>query len=242
MKLCIDYNCLLLAMGMILFQSCRSVKQSPKYGFNEGYYKSKIHHKKLKKVYIVPGDDSIKVYTQKTLKKAFIDTMQSFKIAFPSNSKPAEFEQYSFRQNTFDIDAISIILRYRPAVAPFPNQFSSAPYNVAAYFGYRTDLYHMKYEQTPLGAYRRNMLHYGFSFGAFTGIGSGNINSSVTADSVNVSYDALINVSGLAAFIGVERFTYGVTLGFDHLPDKNRKHWIYQGKPWIGLSIGWNLH
>jgi hypothetical protein len=238
----IIYYCLLALTAQLLFQSCQTIKQSPKYGFNEGYYKSRIHHKKLKKVYIVPGDDSIKVYTKKAIQRTFVDTLQSFKVAFPSNIKPDEFETYSFRKNTFDIDVISILLRFRPAVDPYPDQFSSASFNGSIFFGYRTDIYHMKYKQTPLGAFRRNMTHYGFSVGAFSGIGSSNINGSVTQDSLQISYDAPINVSGVAVFIGVERFTYGVTLGFDHLLDKNKKLWIYQGKPWIGLSIGWNIH
>jgi hypothetical protein len=52
----------------------------------------------------------------------------------------------------------------------------------------------------------------------------------------------MINQSGVAAFLAIERFTYGISFGVDHLLDKNRKYWKYQGKPWIGLSLGFNLH
>ncbi len=233
--------CLIIAIVIASLQSCQTLKQSPKYGFNEGFYKSRIHHKKLKKVYIVPDADSIKVYTKKAIERSFVDTLQSFKIAFPANKKPEEFENYTFWKNSFDIDVITIFFKYRPSVGTIPIQFTSASFNGSFYLGYRTDLYHLKYKQTPLRVFKRNITHYGFSVGAFTGFGSANINNSVTQDSVTISYDGPINMSGIAAFLAIERFTYGITFGYDRLLDRNKKYWIYQSKPWIGLSIGLNL-
>jgi hypothetical protein len=111
---------------------------------------------------------------------------------------------------------------------------------MSAYFGFRTDSYHLVYKETPLRQFKRNVLHYGFSVGLFTGLGSAHVNA-ITQDSTTVSYDAMINQSGVSAFLAIERFTYGISIGVDHLLDKNRKLWKYQGKPWIGLSLGFNL-
>lgn len=233
--------CATMAILIILLQSCHTLKSSPKYGFNEGYYKSRIYHKKLKQVYVVPGEDSIKVYTHKALQKAFVDPQQSLKIAFPANQKPDEFENYLFRRHSYDIDLTTIVFKRRPWVGEIPSQFSPASLNWSVYFGYRTDIYHLSYEQTPLRAYKRNISHYGFSMGLFTGIGVANINNMVTRENVTIPYDAAINVTGLAGFFAIERFTYGITFGYDHLLDQNRKHWIYQGKPWVGLSVGLNI-
>ncbi|MDQ3277571.1 MAG: hypothetical protein M3Q06_04555 [Bacteroidota bacterium] len=69
-------NGFLLIILAVLLQSCLTLKQSPKFGFNEGYYKSRIHHKKEKKVYVVPDGDSIKVYTKGAIKKAATDTLR----------------------------------------------------------------------------------------------------------------------------------------------------------------------
>jgi len=239
-KLNNKHSCLLLLVLAVLLQSCLTLKQSPKFGFNEGYYKSRIHHKKEKKVYVVPDGDSIKVYTKGAIKQALTDTLRPFKIAFPATEKPDSFEHYVFKSNALDVDLITTLLKYRPAIASKPYQFAGIPFNMSAYLGYRTDAYHLVYKETPLHQFKRNVLHYGFSVGVFTGIGSAHVNA-ITQDSTNVSYDAMINLSGVAAFLAVERFTYGLSVGVDHLLDKNRKYWKYQGKLWIGLNIGFNL-
>ncbi len=236
-----ESNCLLAAIIIIALQSCHTLKNSSKFGFNEGFYQSRIYHKKLKKVYVVPGEDSIKVYTQKALQKNTFDPQQSVKIAFPAAQKPEAFEDYIFRSHSYDVDLTTIIFKRRPWVGDIPSQFAGASLNWSLFFGYRTDWYHLKYSQTPLRIYKRNIVHYGFSMGVFSGIGATHINGQLTRDNVQIPYDAAINVSGIAAFIAIERFTYGITFGFDHLLDNNRKHWIYQGKPWAGLSVGMNI-
>jgi hypothetical protein len=225
-----------------LMTSCDSLKQSSKYHLNEGYYKSKLYHKKLKRIYLVPGDDSIKVYTAKRLKNNFIDTTASLKIAFPANHKPADFDNYIFRKNTFDIDVLSILFKYRPSTREIPNQFTTSIYNGAIYLGYRTDIYHLKYKESPLHLFKRNITHYGFSVGMFSGIGASRIDENVTDPQINVQYDGFINLSGVAVILAVNKLSCGLTMGFDHLLDKYRHSWIYQGKPWIGIALGLNLN
>src|SRR6476469_6481120 len=156
-------SCLGTVVLVLLLQSCQTIRQSSKHGFNEGFYKSRLSHKRLKKVYVVPDTDSIKVYSLKKLKRAPIDTTQSLKIAFPANKKPAAFENYLFRQNTFDADLQTMLFRYRPARQPYPRQMSTS-FNGVVYLGYRTDLYHLQYRQTPLRVYKRGIRHYAFSF------------------------------------------------------------------------------
>ena len=79
-------------------------------------------------------------------------------------------------------------------------------------------------------------------FGVFTGIGATSINEHVTRNAVNIQYDGLVNPSGLAAILAVDKLTFGLTFVYDHLLDKNHNLWIYQGKPWIGLGVGLNLN
>ena len=232
----------LILLILLFSESCEVLKHSSKYSFSEGYYKSRLEHKKLKNVYVIPADDSIKIYTAKRLRDALPDTTSSLKIAFPAQGRPSGFTHYTFRQNTFDVDVLSILLKYRPAIHGFPNQLNTSILNGAVYLGYRTDLYRLKYKQTPFRIYKRDVTHYGFSFGVFTGIGATRMDEFVTLHRIDIQYDGFVNPSGVAAIVGVDKLSFGLLLGEDHLLDKNRKLWIYQGKPWIGLSVGLNLN
>ena len=227
---------------VILLQSCQTIKQSSKYGFNEGYYQSKLFHKKLKSVYVIPGEDSIKVYTTKALSKTSVDTVQSLKIAFPANHKPGNFDNYIFKQNSFDIDILSILFKFRSSVSGFPRQLNTSILNGAIYLGHRSDFYQLKYKKTPLNVLKRSITHYGFSIGGFTGIGASRIDPWVTQNALDIEYDGLVNVSGIALIIALDKLSFAVTLGVDHLLDQNSDVWIYQGKPWWGLGIGLNLN
>lgn len=233
------YICSLMAVFVL--SSCSFLKNSPKYGFSEGYYKSHLFHKKEKKVYVVPGDDTIKVYTAKSLQNVQVDTTQSLKIAFPQNQKPLQFANYLFRKNTFDIDVLTIPFKYRPAVRNFPRQLNAA-FNGAVYLGYRSDLYRLSYEQTPLRIFKREITHYGYSFGFFTGIGTARIDEYVTGNGINIQYDGVVNLSGINVIVGVEKVSLGLAAGVDHLLDPNHQYWVNNGKPWIGLSFGINLN
>lgn len=232
----------LLCLSLLFtLSACTFLKNSPKYGFSEGYYKSRLFHKKDKKVYVVPGDDTIKVYTARGLQKEQVDTTQSLKIAFPQNQKPLQFESYVFRKNTFDIDVLTIPFKYRPAVHGFPRQLN-ATFNGAVYLGYRSDIYRLSYSQTPLRIFKRDITHYGYSVGVFTGLGTARIDEYVTNNGINIQYDGVVNLSGINIIAGVEKVSLGLAVGVDRLLDKNRKYWVNHGKPWIGLSFGINLN
>ncbi|MCY7423185.1 MAG: hypothetical protein LH478_15740 [Chitinophagaceae bacterium] len=226
---------------LVLSASCSAIKNSSKYGFSEGYYKSRLFHKNQKKVYVVPTEENIKVYTAKSLQKEYVDTMQSLKIAFPPNQKPLQFASYVFKQPSFDIDVLSIPFKYRPAVRGFPKQLN-ATFNGAVYLGYRSDMYRLSYTQTPLRLFKRNIMHYGYSIGLFTGLGTARIDEYVTNNGINIQYDGAVNLSGLNIIAGVGKISLGIAVGVDNLLDKNRKYWVNQGKPWVGLSFGLNLN
>ena len=68
------------------------------------------------------------------------------------------------------------------------------------------------------------------------------MNPSVTNNQITTEYDGLVSSKGLAGIIGINNFTIGLALGYDNLLDANKKKWIYQGKPWIGLAFGLNLN
>jgi hypothetical protein len=231
----------MLCSAVVSFAGCRSIRESPKNGFVEGYYYSRLFHKKLKHIYIVPMEDSIKIYSAKKLKEG-VDTSNAMKLVLPAHEKPADFESYSFKKASLDFDVINILFKFRPSVEGFPPQFNNNILNGALYLGRRMDIYKLNYKKTPLGQYSRTTTHYGYSFGLFSGFGASRIDEYVTLGAVAIEYDGVVNISGVGASIAIDKLNFGINLGFDHLLDKNHNAWIYQGKPWLGLSIGLNLN
>src|SRR5690349_3076445 len=147
---------ILFPYAVVLFCSCSALKNSPKYGFTEGYYVNRAFPKAERKVYVVPTADTIKVYTAQSLQKAVVDTTKILKIAFPQSERPANFESYLFRKNSFDLDILTIPFKYRPAVDGFPRQLN-ATFNGAFFLGYRSDLYSLNYKQSPIRVARRDV-------------------------------------------------------------------------------------
>jgi len=222
-----------------LWAGCQTLRNSPKYSFAEGYYSSRLYHKKRKKVYIVPSDDSIRIYSAKRISRG-ADT--ALKLAFPPNARPATFNDYNFRQLSLDFDVLNLLCKFRPSQKGFPPQFNNNILNAALYLGRRADVYQLRYRRTPLGADRRTITHYGYSFGVFAGFGGAHIDEYVTRNALAVQYDGLVQIAGVAAIVGIDRVNFGLNIGVDHLLDGNRRLWIYQGKPWLGVSIGLNLN
>ena len=233
--------CIVAITIFSVLSSCETLKHSAKHGFTEGFYRSHLHLQELKKVYVLPSDDLIKVFSVNTLKKSVIDTSESLRIAFPPDTKPLEFKTYLFRKNSFDLQALTVLFRYRPGLKNFPRQLTQS-YNGAVYVGYRTDIYRLSYKKTPIQLYKRSITHYGFSVGVFSGIGSERIDEFNTLNGISFEYDGIVSLSGIAAILAINKLSFGITLGADHLLDTNRKYWVSNDKPWVGVSISLNLN
>ena len=67
------------------------------------------------------------------------------------------------------------------------------------------------------------------------------MNPFVTNINIQPEYDGVVITEGIAGLVGVGGFTFGGAVGFDNLMDKNRNTWIYQGKFWLGFTVGFNI-
>ena len=228
----------LVIMLLVLMSSCQFLRLSSKKEFNEGVYSSKSDHKK---VYVVPSEESITVYSLKDNNKDNVDTGKFYKVDYPDGNSHVKYQAYSFRKPTFDLGAISVLFKIRPTVHGFPPQMNTA-FNGSVYLGLRTDIYKLKYRETPLHVYKKTQSHLGYSFGVFTGLGTELVNEFNTESGITIEYDGIVNLSGVVAIVGINNLTLGLALGVDHLLDKNKTIWIYTGKPWVGLSVGLNLN
>ena len=219
---------------------CGVISNSSKYNFASGYYYSRLNTGKVKKYYVVTGGDSIKVYPS-SIARQRADTVKSITVLFPPIKKASTFSDYSFRTESFDLDVLTILFKYRPSVQGFPNQFN-ANFNGAVYAGYRTDNFKLAYKENPLHISNREITHYGYSVGGFIGLGSARIDEYVTLNRINYEYDGAVITGGLAGEFGINNLNFGLTCGFDYLTDKNRHVWVNETKPWLGLSVGINLN
>ena len=136
---------------------------------------------------------------------------------------------------------LTVLFKYRPSANGFPPQFN-ATFNGAVFVGYRNDIYKLSYAENPLHIYSRRITHYGYSIGMFTVLGTARIDEYVTNNALSIQYDGLVNLTGIAVILAVEKLTAGVTIGQDHLLDRNKNLWVNNGKVWFGLSLGLNLN
>ncbi len=235
------YVCLIILCSGI-GMACSNVRETSKYQFVDGVYKAKVFDNRKARVYVSVTEDSVNVYRlNNSSRQVNIDSLQFLSIAFPAIQQDTLFNPYNFTQRSFDLDVLTIPLKYRPATASLPNQLNTS-FNGALYLGYRRDIYRLTYKRAPLRVFKRKITHYGYSMGFFTGIGATAINPWVTNDQISSEYDGVIWLKGIACIVGVNNLTFGLSLGVDHLLDRNRNVWIYQGKPWLGLALGLNLN
>ncbi len=233
-------NKILAAFFLTLFSSCGVFKKTAKQELTDGYYTQKINNEK-QKVYVDIVDENIHVYsTTFTGNKILVDTTHGFQY-YSISSTGQKTKQLSLVKRSFDIDFLTIPLKFRFSQKPIPPQLN-ANINGAFFLGYRTDRYTLNYQMTPLLNPERKITHFGYSVGLFTGLGNTFISPTTTNNILPQEYDAVVWSKGIAAIAGVNNFTVGLAVGFDNLLDRNRGVWIYESKPWIGLAFGLNLN
>lgn len=229
-----------LIISILALSSCGMLQKTAKKEFNDGYYSQKIDGKK-ERVYLNIVDETIQIHRTKLQDgKRIIDTLQNPKLII-KEMKYEGNQTISFGKPSFDIDFLTIPLKYRSPANNIPSQLN-ANLNGAVYFGYRYDKYVLNHISNPLGKSERNINHFGFSFGGFTGIGNTFMSPTNTNNILQQEYDGIVWSKGISGIFAVNNFTVGVALGFDNLLDKNKTSWLYQNKPWFGLAFGLNLN
>jgi hypothetical protein len=232
-------NIFILVVGCLL-GACSVFKNSPKTAFKDGFYTQIIENKK-NIVYVDVEEENLRIHPiQKNNRQKNIDSLGVCQI-YPQTINKEEIVQASFKKSSLDIDFLTIPLKYRPSQLDVPVQLNTN-LNGALYVGYRLDNYSVDYKPKILKTAERDITHYGFSMGIFSGFGSTFMSPTTTNNILNQEYDGVVWNKGIAGIIAIDRFTLGLALGTDHLLDKNKSIWIYQGKAWLGLVFGLNLN
>lgn len=196
---------------------------------------------KSDRYYAVVDESEITLHTANRIPGGWLaDTTQA--VIIPMNtSETANRQSITFVNRSFDLDVLSILFKYRPTSFGIPNQLNT-DFNTAGYIGYRTDAYIISFDKNPLNSYQRRINHFAYSAGFFAGLGATQISPFVTKDAIQSEYDGVVLTNGLSGLIGIGDLTFGLSLGLDHLLDKNHKVWIYNSKPWLGFTVGLNIN
>lgn len=153
---------------------------------------------------------------------------------------PEKNQQLILYKSSFDFDVFTTPFKFRPATT-LPQQLNTS-FNGSFYFGYRRDRFSIKRTRLFNEVSRDRFTKMGVGIGAFVGVGSAFVNPISMRNTIDYEYDAVAIDYGLAVLLGMRNFNTGLSVGFDFLTDKNRKQWVYQHKPWIGIFIGLNLN
>ena len=221
-----------------LFSSCNLLKEGNTYELKNSKYKSTT--KGNPEYFWVQFIDTAMILYP-FLNKIEVNKNNPLYFSFNENSRPDSLTFLNLSKSCFDIDILTIPFKYRPSVKSFPNQLNTN-FSGAVYAGFRNDFYHFYFSADPVGGQKRELKHFGFGFGIFSGFGSTAINSWTTQSQVQSEYDGFVFMNGVAGIIAVNKLTFGLGIGIDILLDKNKSSWIYQHKPWVGFTVGLNLN
>jgi len=193
-----------------------------KHGLTDGRYDSKQADGRFKKVDL------------------YVDDEDSVNIKIFDQSKPVglnPLQPLYLRKGTFDFDAMTVPFKFRPGSSQLPRQLDT-DFNGNIYLGYRVDRFRITYQNTPIGQ-RQKIKQIGFSVGVFGGLGSTFVSPWTTSDpAFSEEYNGFILSRGFALLVGVNNLTFGLGVGWDYLTDRDKGIWIYQNKPWYGLTVG----
>ncbi|QNH62019.1 hypothetical protein [Hymenobacter sediminicola] len=142
----------------------------------------------------------------------------------------------------FDVDVFTLPFKIRPARAPLPVQLNTS-FNAALYLGRRLDFYHVSTPARHRSGNAPVLRDTGIGYGVFVGLGAAVINPDVTRQQTAVAeYEGLVTHVGGALIYDARVFNVGLAAGADHLFGPDRRHWIYQHRPWLGVLFGLDLN
>jgi hypothetical protein len=146
--------------------------------------------------------------------------------------------KYLSTSPVFQALTIPLKLRFEQGSTPYE---AEASINFGVAFGWKFT--HHEYEnfyhrRTGLFVSSENN-HYSITPGVFVGpavveLTPGNSNATEDRNVFSLTYGAML-------VFGINRLNIGLALGFDNAVAGENQNWIYQGKPWVGFTISFDL-
>jgi len=153
----------------------------------------------------------------------------------------ADFEGLKLRHGEFDFDIFTLPFKLRASREGVPAQLNTT-FNAALYLGRRLDRYHFRRTVLPTGQAAPQIRTAGFGYGGFVGLGSTVVTADLTRQHAITDYEGAVLHGGVAAIYDIRALNVGAALGFDYLLGADGPHWLYQGRPWLGVLFGLNLN
>jgi len=233
-------NTLPIFLISFLAASCSVWENGARHELTDGFYR-KRSWKEGSAVFVKVIGDTIRLYPSTGQKQSrIVDTStppESYWQGAPTGEQP----DFKLSRSSFDVDFLTIPVKIRPSAGSVPPQLNTN-LNGAVFLGFRNDTYHIDHRVDPLKVNVRNVTHFGYSLGLFSGVGNTFMSPTNTNNLLQQEYDGIVWNKGIAGIIGVNNLTIGLAIGMDDLLDKNRTIWIYQRKPWVGFAFGLNLN
>lgn len=214
---------IVLVSCSILLYSCTTTSVLPKYELGSDYYRFHQAGTKPKKVYVEVAEDSVRLIS--------VD-----KIPLSIDPSKDKF----FTRPSFDVDIMVTLFKYRPEIQNLPRQLTT-DFSGNIFLGYRLDRFRVRHIETPAGRIKK-IQHKAITIGGFGGLGSTQVTPWTTNQATTDEYSGLVLSRGVALMFGINKITVGMGLGWDYLTDRDKDIWIYQNKPWFGLTLSVNLN
>lgn len=170
------------------------------------------------------------------------DSLAIFFVHYKPTLKKLQDKSPWFRYQTtgLDVDLFTLPFKYRFATAGQPSQLDDK-LNVGVHVGYRYDFgrhrtvyfRHHQYEQ---------LATFSVGLGGFLCVAPATVTSFSTSGQVQDDYQGLGINYGLATTFSYGSVSAGLAVGVERLATPDRAVWIYENKPWVGVTIGLNLN
>lgn len=214
----------IFCVACVLLGGCGALRNSPKYQLSDDTYQYKQVGGRYEKAHVFLHEDSIRILGYKD------NMVRNFDMS----------AKQLFVKRSFDVDVMTVGFKHRPASENLPRQLTT-DFNGNVFLGYRIDRFNVAYKRTPFGL-KAKYGHRGFTAGFFGGIGSTAVTPWTTNNQISDEYNGFTLSRGMALMAGVNTLTVGFGVGWDYLTDRDKSIWVYQNKPWYGLTVGLNLN
>lgn len=184
---------------------------------------------------LLRADDNSKTLDQS-------DSLAIFFLHYNPTLNRIEEKSPWFRYQTagLDVDLFTLPFKYRFKTANQPGQLEDN-LNLGIHVGGRYDL--GRYRTVYFRRNRRSEIStFSVGLGGFVCVGPAKVDPFSTLGRLQDEYFSLGVNYGFSTIISVRTFSVGLALGFEQVTDRNRDLWIYQHKPWLGVTFGVNLN
>jgi hypothetical protein len=139
------------------------------------------------------------------------------------------------------LQGMSILMKVRPSVEPsdsFP-MIAEGAFNPALAGGWRFNWHTF----SPVkDAFDRNTTTFSVTGGVFVGVGTVTLSPSNTRSyPLSVNRAAPLVASGAFSVFGYNNVNLGVSVGMDNAVGRAANTWVYQRRPWVGLTAGFDI-